>query len=104
MTHAQFVAGLHSGRLQARINPKAAASFVSSRMLLPWFLLPLFGTAVALGLSGRIAWGAGVLVATVTLRWLAARTSAGYVLQRAIGDAGFYDEARTAGVLHVDEN
>ena len=43
MTHAQFVAGLHSGRLQARINPKAAASFVSSRMLLPWFLLPLFG-------------------------------------------------------------
>ena len=104
MTHAQFVAGLHSGRLQARINPKAAASFVSSRMLLPWFLLPLFGTAVALGLSGRIAWGAGVLFATIALRWLAATTSAGYILQRAIGDAGFYDEARTAGVLHVDEN
>lgn len=104
MTHAQFVAGFQSGRLQARIDPKAAARFVSSRMLLPWFLLPLFGSAVALGLSGRIAWGAGVLLAAIALRWLAASTSAGYVLQRAIGDARFFDDAFSAGVLQIDKN
>ena len=104
MTHMQFVAGLQSGRLQARIDAKAAARFVSSRMLLPWLLLPLFGTAVALALSGRIAWGASVLVATIALRWLAARTSAGYVLQRAGSDARFYAEVRAAGILGIDEN
>ncbi len=104
MTHTQFVAGLQSGLLRARIDSKAAARFVSSRMLLPWLLLPLFGTAVALALSGRIAWGAGVLGATIALRWLAARTSAGYVLQRATSDARFYGEARAAGILEIDEN
>jgi len=104
MTHAEFVAGLQSGRLQARIDPKAAARFVSSRMLLPWFLLALFGSAIALGLRGHIAWGAGVLLAAITLRWLAANSSAGYVLQRAIGDTRFYDDAISAGVLRIDEN
>ena len=104
MTHTQFVAGLQSGRMQARIDSKAAARFVSSRMLLPWLLLPLFGTAVALALHGRIAWGVGVFVGTIALRWLAAGTSAGYVLQRATSDARFYGEARAAGILEIDEN
>lgn len=104
MTHTQFVAGLQSGRIQARIDSKAAARFISSRMLLPWLLLPLFGTAVALALYGHIAWGAGVLVATIVLRWLAAGTSAGYVLQRAVSDARFYGEVRAAGILGIAEN
>ncbi len=104
MTHGQFVAGLQSGRLQARVNPKAAARFVSSRMLLPWFMLPLFGGAVALALSGRDAWGVGILVATIAIRWLIARSSAGYVLQRAIDDALFFDEACRAGLLRIDGN
>ena len=104
MTHTQFVAGLQSGRLQARIDPKAAARFVSARMLLPWLLLPLFGTAIALALSGRFAWGAGVLIAAIALRWLAASTSTGYVLHRAIGDARFFDDAFSAGVLQIDKN
>jgi len=104
MTHAQFVAGLQSGRLLARIDPKTAARFVSARMLLPWFLLSLFGAAVALALSGRLVWGAGVLVVAIALRWLAAGTSAGYVLQHAISDPRFYEEVRAAGILEIDEN
>ena len=76
----------------------------SARMLLPWLLLPLFGTAVTLALSGRFAWGAGVLIAAIALRWLAASTSASYVLQRAIGDARFFDDAFSAGVLQIDKN
>ena len=103
MTHTQFVAGLKNGRLQAQVDPKAAARLVSSRMLLPWLLLPLFGVAVALALSGRLAWGTGFMVAAIALRWLTARTSAGYVLQRAIGDARFFEEACAAGLLRVDE-
>ncbi len=36
MTHAQFVAEYHAGRIRVSIDRAAAARLVSERLLLPW--------------------------------------------------------------------
>ena len=104
MTHAQFVAAIRNGTLVVDIEPKAAARFVAARMWLPWFLLPLFGLAVGLALTGRFIAGAIVLAGAILLRTLVSKTSASFVLQRAIADPAFFAEARAANVLRLGEH
>lgn len=98
-THAAFVAGHHAGTLQARIDRKAAARFLAARAMLPFVLLPLFGIAVALALTGRWILGATVFLAGLGLRALVRASAPSYVLTRALGDAAFYDEAVAAGLV-----
>ncbi|HEY5635354.1 MAG TPA: hypothetical protein VIS77_00520 [Burkholderiales bacterium] len=98
-THAAFVAGWHAGTLHVRIDRKAAARFLTARAMLPFVLLPLFGIAVALALTGRWILGATVFLAGLGLRGLVRASAQGYVLNRALGDAAFYDEAVAAGLI-----
>ena len=102
LRHSEFVAAYTSGRLQVNIDPKAAAKFVSARMLLPWVLLPLFGIAVACALIG--AWVPSVIVFVVAMALRAAThmTAPGYVMHRALSDADFYNEVRSLGLLRVE--
>jgi len=101
MTHSEFVAAYTSGRLQVQIPPKEAARFISGRMLLPLFLLPVFGGAVALALIHAWVWAVLVFVAGLALRALVRATAHGYVLQRALANAAFYEQARAAGLLQM---
>ncbi len=104
MTHAAFILALRAGRIKAGVDPKAAARFVAARMLLPWVLLALAGSAVALALSGQLLFGALALIAAIVTRRLVAASSAGYVLQRAIADPRFFAQVLAAGVLQIDQN
>ena len=104
MTHEAFVTALQAGRLKARVDPVAAARLVAARMLLPWLLLAVAGSAVALALSGHLLLGALTLLVAIIARRLVAASSAGYVLQRAIANPQFFVEALATGVLRIDEN
>ena len=102
LNHAEFVAAYTSGRLQVNIPPKEAAIFLSQRMLLPWILLPIFGIAVATALVGHWIIGALIFGFALGLRWLSRKTAPGYLLQRALGDAAFYEEVKRLGLLYTE--
>jgi hypothetical protein len=99
MTHAQFVAAHREGRLRVQIDRDAAARFVSQRMLLPLFLLPVLGLAVALALTGYFYTGVLLFIACIGFRFLVRRSGRGFVLSRALEDPQFYAQARGAGLI-----
>ena len=102
MSHAEFVAGYRDGRVRTVVDRKGAARFVSARMMLPVFLLPVFGIAVALALGGFLIAGAVVFVVAIVFRASVRATSQRFVLSRARADPRFYREARVAGILRVE--
>ena len=99
MSHEEFVRAYAEGRLQVRVDRKAAARLVSARLLLPFVLLPLLGLGVALALSGFVVAGVGLFAGALTLRFLVHASSQGFVLNRSLQDAAFYEEMVRAGVL-----
>ena len=104
LTHSEFVAAYISGRLRVDIDPKAAAKFISARMLLPWVLLPLFGLAVAFALNRAWILCAVFFLGALALRTLSRATAPGYLLHRALQDAAFYREVALLGLLHIQGN
>jgi predicted membrane-bound spermidine synthase len=99
MSHEEFVRGFGEGRLQARVDRKAAAREMSGRLLLPFVLLPLLGLGVALALVGHVFTGIAVFAAALGLRLLVHASSRGFVLSRSLQDAAFYEEMRRKGIL-----
>ena len=101
MTHQEFVAAHQEGKLTVHIDQKAAARFVSGQMMLPLILLPVYGIAVAVALTGYFIAGALIFVAALAFRFGVRRTSPGFVLRRALEDPGFYQHAVRAGLLRT---
>jgi acyl dehydratase len=101
MTHQEFVAAYQGGRLAVHVDPKAAARLVSTRMMLPLFLLPVFGIAVALALMGHLLAGILLFIATLAFRYFVRATARGFVLTRSLEDAAFYEQAIASGLLVV---
>jgi hypothetical protein len=103
MTHQEFVRAYEQGTIEASVDRAAAARLVSARLLLPLVLLPVFGVAVALALTGYLFTGATLFLAGIAIRYLVRATSHGFVLNHALRDAAFYEEARRQRVLLVKE-
>ncbi len=103
MSHTEFVAGYTSGRLLVAVPPGPAAKFIAARMWLPWVLLPLFSAAVAFALLH--AWVIAIVCFAIALvlRGAVRATAAGYIRQRALADAAFYEEVSAAGLLQTKE-
>jgi hypothetical protein len=103
VTHEEFVAAYHAGRVRVTIDRAAAARFVSGRAMLPLVMLPLLGFSVALALVGYLVTGAIIFVAALLLRYLVKRSSDGFLLWRALRDGDFYEQMRAAQVLSIEE-
>ncbi len=101
VTHADFVAGYRSGDLILHVDRKAAARFVSGRMLLPFILLPVFGLAVGVALAGWFIAGVAIFLAGFLLRWFVRSSSHGFVLTQSLYSAAFYRDALAAGAIRV---
>jgi len=101
VTHDDFVAAFRAGRVRAIVDRRAAARFVSARLLLPVVLLPLLGVAVALALVGLYVWGLAVFVLAFAFRALVRASAQGFVVARALEQPRFYNEALAAGLLRV---
>jgi hypothetical protein len=102
MTHEEFVAGYHQGRLRVQIDREAAARFVAGRAMLPLVMLPILGLGVALALVGYVIAGVSVFIAALVLRFLVKRSSDGFLLWRALRDAEFYKQVLAAQVLKIE--
>ena len=100
MTHAEFVAAYRAGRLSVQIDRDKAARFVSQRMLLPLFLLPVLGLAVALALAGWMVTGIALFLGAIAFRYIVRASGRGFVLSRSLQDPQFYQQALAAGLIH----
>jgi hypothetical protein len=103
MTHAEFLAAYRDGRVRVGIDRKAAARFVSARVLLPLVLLPVLGLGVALALVGHFIIGAIVFLLGIGFRYAVRTTSQGFVLQHALRNADFYRDALASGAMRLIE-
>ena len=102
MTHPEFVAAYREQRVRVRIEPRAAASYMSARLLLPLVALPVLGAGVALALVGWIWSGLAVLAAGIIAPRLIKRSAPHFILTHALEDERFYLEVTAADILRVD--
>jgi hypothetical protein len=102
MTHEEFASAYRQGTIRVSIERRAAARLVSERLLLPFVLLPVLGSAVALAITGHFFAGGALFIAGLALRFVVRASSRGYVLNRALQDAAFYEEMKGKGILRVD--
>jgi hypothetical protein len=102
MTHEEFLRGYRDGSLRVRVDRAGAARLVSGRLMLPLLLLPVLGLAVAAALVGYLLAGTALFLAAIGFRLLVRASSQGFVLNRALQDAAFYDEVVRARVLTIE--
>jgi hypothetical protein len=100
-THAEFVRAYHAGEIRVDIDRKAAARFVSGRLLLPFFMLPVLGIGTALALSGWIWIGLSILAIATLVPLLIKRSAPHFVITQALEDQSFYEAARNAGAMQI---
>jgi hypothetical protein len=103
LTHAEFIAAYRRGALTIHVDRKAAARFLSGRLLLPLVMLPLLGVGVGLALLGWIYSGLAVIafgmIAPRLVRWSAGH----FLLSQALEDEALYREIVAAGILCVSD-
>ncbi|HET9403848.1 MAG TPA: hypothetical protein VFO57_04660, partial [Burkholderiales bacterium] len=90
MNHGEFTSAYAHGKVKVEIDPKAAARFLSARLLLPLVMMPVLGLGVALALSGWIYTGLAILAAGIVAPQLIKRGAPHFILTQALQDAAFY--------------
>ena len=101
MTHGEFVAAYRRGEVKVDIEPKAAASFLSARLLLPFIALPVLGAGVALALIGWIYTGLAIIAVGFIGPRLIKHSAPRFILAQALQDAVLYEEFARSGLLKV---
>ncbi len=101
MTHAEFVNAYAGGRVKVAIDPAAASKYLSARLMLPVFTLPLLGAGVALALIGWIWTGLALIAAGVFAPRLIKRSAPHFVLTQAVRREEIYRELTQAGILQI---
>lgn len=101
LTHAEFVAAYRDGSVIVNFDPKAAAKFLSGRLLLPLFMMPVLGIGVALALVGWVWTGLLVIALGIIVPRLIKRGAPHFLIQQAMGDASLYQELLHNGVMEL---
>ena len=101
MKHAEFVAAYSRGDIRVKIDRKAAARFLSVRLLLPFVTMPVLGIGVALALVGWIYTGLLIIAAGIVIPHLIKRGAPRFLLQQAIEDAPTYDALLRAQIMRL---
>ena len=101
LSHGEFVQAYGEGRIIVNFDPQAAAKFLSARLLLPLFMMPVLGIGVALALSGWIWIGLLVIALGIVAPRLIKRGAPSFLMQQMMGDEGLYREALHAGIMHI---
>ena len=101
MTHAEFVAAYQRGDVKIEIEPKAAARFLSARLLLPFVALPVLGAGVALALVGWIYTGLAIIAVGFVVPRLIKHSAPHFILTQSLREPAFYEEATRSGLLKL---
>jgi len=101
MMHAEFVAAYAAGRIRVAVDPAAAAKFLSARLMLPFFVMPVLGAGIALALIGWIWSGIALIAAGFIAPRLIKRSAPHFVLTQAVQNENIYRELTQAGILQI---
>jgi len=101
VSHADFRAGLAAGRMRVVVDRKLARRFVTQRLLLMVFLLPLIGVGIVLALAGELWAGGGFVAFGIVLNRVLMAQSGNIVVQLALRDARDYEAVTEGGVMEV---
>lgn len=101
MNHADFIAAYVAGNVKVDIDPKAAARYVSARLLVPLMTLPVLGIGVALALVGWIFTGLAILAAGIVVPRLIKRSAPHFVLMQSLQDGAIYTEVTRGNIMRV---
>ena len=101
MTHSEFTAAHARGEIKVEIDPKAAARYLSARLLLPFVMMPVLGAGVALALTGWTFTGLAVIAAGIIAPQLIKRGAPRFILTQALQELEFYGEVTRSGLLRT---
>lgn len=99
LDHAAFVAAWRAGKIEVAVDPRRAASLMSSRMLLPFVAMAIIGTGIGLVLWGWLWSGLAVGAIGIVVPKLIKRSAAGMVLQYVEQDPDLYRTAVSCGAV-----
>ncbi|MCJ7837951.1 MAG: hypothetical protein MUP61_01885, partial [Burkholderiales bacterium] len=75
--------------------------YLSARLMLPFFVMPVLGAGVALALLGWIWSGIALIAAGFIAPRLIKRSAPHFVLTRAVQNGDIYREVTQAGILQI---
>lgn len=97
----EFRLGVGAGRFRVIANPKLARRYVSQRLMLLVFVMPIIGLGVALALTGRTWVGGLLVVAGIALNRVVMWQAARILLYLATHDAAVYEYVTQQGIMEV---
>lgn len=101
MTHQEFVEAYRNGTLNMSMSQPVAAKYLSRRLLLPLFMLPILGVAVALALVGWLYTGIAVFLVALILPRLIKRNAIPILIYQALQDPEMYEDLRRSGTMEI---
>lgn len=104
LSHREFVAAFHNGTISVTFEPKGAARFISARLLLPLFMMPVLGIGVALALTGWIWTGLSVIALAIIVPRLIKRGAPRFLMHQMMDDSDLYRDVQHAGIMQVVRN
>ena len=97
----EFVSSGAAASQCAQPDDLAAARFLSARLLLPFFQMPVLGAGVALALVGWIYSGLAIIALGVIAPRLIKRSAPHFLLQNALEDERIHDELMRQNIMRV---
>ena len=104
LAHRDFVAAFHDGAITVTFDAKGAARFLSARLLLPLFMMPVLGIGVALALTGWIWTGLAVIALGIIAPRLIKRGAPRFLMHQMMDDGDLYRDVVHAGIMRVTRN
>jgi hypothetical protein len=101
LTHREFVAAFHNDAITVTFDAKGAARFLSARLLLPLFMMPVLGIGVALALTGWIWTGLIVIALGIITPRLIKRGAPRFLMHQMMDDENLYRDVVHAGIMHI---
>ncbi len=101
LPHDEFVAAYRDGTITVNFDPRGAARFLSARLLLPLFMLPVLGIGVGVALTGSIWIGLTVIALGILAPRLIKRGAPHFLLQQVLTDEKLYQELLRAEVMQI---
>ncbi len=101
LSHHDFVAAFHNDSITVTFDPKGAARFISARLLLPLFMMPVLGIGVGLALTGRLWTGFAVIALGIIVPRLIKRGAPRFLMHQMMEDESLYRDVVHAGIMQV---
>ncbi len=101
LAHHEFIAAYRDGSITVTFDPPGAARYLSARLLLPLFMLPVLGIGVGLALTGSIWIGLTVIALGIIVPQLIKRGAPHFLMQQALNDENLYRDLLSAEVMQI---